>query len=295
MGEVLVDSVGRGVPRGVWVACGCGVGGATRMSEEILDEIPTGRDTVHVAMVSGGMDSTVAASVAVNTAPKIDMLAYLDTGTGLRENREYIEELADALGVQLWTLRTHEEYGEHVKENGFPGPSRHGFYYNLLKERQIGKLATVTGDQDLVLWTGVRSAESERRLRNVERIDEGERWLWVSPIHDWTKEDCREYLEEHDLPRNDLWNTLGRSGDCFCGCFGSPEEKLDLEAAGCGYHAEWLNELEGDVETGDETEVWAWGALSETERRATRADRTSGQMTLCSTCEPAYPRNDDGD
>ena len=92
------------------------------MSDDLLENVPTGRDTVHVALVSGGMDSTVAASVAVDTAPKIDLLAYLDTGTGLRENREYLEELADTLNVQLWTLRTHEQYAERVKENGFPGP-----------------------------------------------------------------------------------------------------------------------------------------------------------------------------
>jgi 3'-phosphoadenosine 5'-phosphosulfate sulfotransferase (PAPS reductase)/FAD synthetase len=262
-----------------------------------LDDVPTGRDSVHVALVSGGMDSTVAASVAVDTAPKIDMLAYLDTGTGLRENREYIEELASALEAQLWTLRTHEEYEEKVRENGFPGPSRHGMFYNFLKERQIQKLATVTGGQDLVFWTGVRSDESERRMKNVEGVQEGRRWTWVAPIHDWTKDDCREYLDERDLPRNDLWDTLGRSGDCFCGCFGSPEEKLDLRAAGCEYQAKWLDDLESEVETGDETEVWAWGALSSKERRATRAEKTDGQMTLCSTCEPSYPnvRTDGGE
>jgi 3'-phosphoadenosine 5'-phosphosulfate sulfotransferase (PAPS reductase)/FAD synthetase len=108
----------------------------------------------------------------------------------------------------------------------------------------------------------------------------------VAPIHDWTKQDCREYLEENDLPRNPLWDTLGRSGDCFCGCFGSPEEKLDLRAAGCDYHADWLEDLERDVETGDEREVWAWGALSETETRALRAEKDDSQMLLCSSCAP---------
>lgn len=260
---------------------------------ELPDDVPTGRDTVHVALVSGGMDSTVAAAHATKLAPKIDLMAYLDTGTGLRENREYIENLADRLGLQLWTLRTHERYAEKVKENGFPGPSRHGIYYNFLKERQIGKLATVTGGKELVLWTGVRSDESQRRMRNVEGVQPADRWTWVAAIHDWTKQDCRKYLAENDLPRNPLWDTLGRSGDCFCGCFGSPEEKLDLRAVGADYHADWIESLEADVNTGDETEVWAWGALSEKERRATRAEKDAAQMMLCSTCEPNYPTPDD--
>jgi len=51
------------------------------------------------------MDSAVAAHVSVRWGPA-DLLVYLDTGTGLDANREYVEEFADAVGAQLWTLRT---------------------------------------------------------------------------------------------------------------------------------------------------------------------------------------------
>lgn len=250
---------------------------------DLLDDVPTGRDTVHVALVSGGMDSTVAAARAVEIAPKIDLLAYLDTGTGLDANREYVETLADALGVQLWTLRTHVDYEDRVREHGFPGPSRHAIMYRSLKERQIGKLATVTGDRELVLWTGVRSSESARRMAHVERVQETDRWTWVAPIHDWGKGDCRDYLDAEELPRNDLWSTLGRSGDCYCGCFGTREELLDLEAVGEGDHAEWLRSLEEETDADDETALWAWASLSAHEQRAERVSG-DGQMTLCSTC-----------
>jgi len=74
----------------------------------------------------------------------------------------------------------------------------------------------------------------------------------------------------------------GRSGDCFCGCFGSPEEKIDLEAAGHVDHADWLRNLERDADADDERGRWAWGALTDAEARAERID--AGQMTLCSTC-----------
>ena len=250
-----------------------------------MSEIPTGQKTVHVPMVSGGIDSTVAAAVAHEQADKIDFIAYLDTGTGLDENREYVEELAGHLGTQLWTLRTHEQYEAIVEEQGFPGPSKHGMMYNSLKERQIQKLATVTGDKELVTWTGLRKAESPARAKSVQEVQEQQRWTMVSPIADWTKEDCKEYIEEHDLPENDLWDTLGRSGDCFCGAYASPEEKLDLRAAGCEYQAEWIESLEECVTTGDEKEKWGWGALSESERRSLRAEKDDGQITLCSHCD----------
>lgn len=246
----------------------------------------------HVALCSGGMDSAVATHVAMQWGPA-EIVVYLDTGTGLDENREYVEDYCDEFGWQLWTLRTNESYEDRVKEHGFPGPSRHGIMYRSLKERQLGRAAArLKGD--VHYWTGVRRQESERRMRNVTPESEhaGGRWYWRAPIHDWSKDDCEDYLNAFGIPRSDLWSTLGRSGDCFCGCFGSPEEKLDLRAAGCGYHADWLEELEESVETGDETELWAWGALSDVERRAERVD--DDQMTLCSTCEPAYPTVTDG-
>ncbi|OLZ41507.1 hypothetical protein A6E15_11165 [Natrinema saccharevitans] len=246
----------------------------------------------HVALISGGMDSAVAAHIAIEDGPA-DLLVYLDTRTGLDENREYIEEYADALGVQLWTLRTPESYEDRVIEDGFPGPSRHSIMYRSLKERQIGRLATMSAGRgrasDLHMWTGVRSAESQRRMEHVEPESDGPRWVWHAPIHDWTKEDCREYLEKYDIPRNPLWETLGRSGDCFCGCFGSPEEKLDLRAAGCEYQAEWIEELEDRVDVDDpakERETWAWGAFDDDERRSERVENDDAQMTLCSTCSP---------
>ena len=244
----------------------------------------------HVALISGGMDSAVAAHVAVTDGPA-DLLVYLDTGTGLDANREYIEEYADDLGVQLWTLRTPESFEERVLADGFPGPSRHSIMYRTLKERQIGRLATMSSGRgrssDLHVWTGVRSDESERRMEHVEPESDGPRWVWHAPIHDWSKQDCRQYLDKHELPRNPLWDALGRSGDCFCGCFGSPEEKIDLRAAGYDHHAEWIEDLESrvDLDQRQERETWAWGAFDEDERRRARAENDDEQMLLCSTCE----------
>lgn len=251
-------------------------------SDDETDDGAVSHDGTHVALCSGGMDSAVSTHIAVRWGPA-NLVVYLDTGTGVNDNETWVREYAREIGAQCWTLSTHESYVEKVEEHGFPGPSRHGIMYRCLKERQIQKLAsTVSGD--LHLWTGVRALESDRRMRTVEATAEhdGGRWTWHAPIHDWSKGECQRYLAAMDLPRNPLWDTLGRSGDCFCGCFGSPEEVLDLRAAGHGEHADWIRELEQSVETGDEKERWAWGALSDPERRAERVD--DDQLTLCSTC-----------
>lgn len=234
-----------------------------------------------VALVSGGQDSITAAHFTHNEIREMDVLVYLDTGTGANKNREYIEDIADRMGLQLWTLRTHENYNDMVKEHGFPGPSQHGIFYISLKERQISKLATAVNGE-LHLWTGVRKRESERRMGNVEETIEADRWTWHAPIHDWSKHSCVSYIDEHDLPKNELWETLGRSADCWCGCYGNPEELIDAEACGLDDVVSQLRNLESEVNCDDEKDIWAHGGLSDVQKRAERIDDEN--MSLCAHC-----------
>jgi len=191
---------------------------------DIPDSITQGG--THVALCSGGMESTVASHVSIRWGP-CDILVYLDTGTGSESNRRFIERVADTFGVTLFTIRTHEDYGDLVREHGFPGPAQHGTMYRSLKERQIGRLATLTDGRgnasDLYLWTGVRQRESQRRMAHVEAVQEADRWTWVAPIFDWTEERVKHYHEKLNPPKNHLWSTLGRSAYFFCGAFGSQE------------------------------------------------------------------------
>lgn len=65
----------------------------------------------HVALVSGGMDSACAAREAVEEGPA-DLLVYLDTGTGLDANLEYVREYADWLRAMEGSLDRDDERGE---------------------------------------------------------------------------------------------------------------------------------------------------------------------------------------
>ena len=245
----------------------------------------------HVALTSGGMDSAVAAHVAVRWGPA-EILVYLDTTTGTESNRRYVERLADHLGVQVWTLRTHKPFDEWVagSADGFPGPQMHSFAYRRLKEAQIDKLYSIA-ETPLHLWTGIRALESDARMARAAPVEgdnrRAERY-WHNPIHDWTKDECRRYVERFKLPRNHLWRTLGRSADCQCGCFGSPEELIDLEAAGCSRAVNELRNLESEIDRDDERAVWAWGGMSDIEQRAERV-ADDQQMRLCAHCGPAVP------
>jgi len=259
-----------------------------------------GAGGTHVALCSGGMESTVASHVSVRWGP-CDILAYLDTGTGAESNRRFVERVADTFGVTLFTIRTPEDYRDLVQDLGFPGPAQHGTMYRALKERQLGRLATLTNGRgngsDLYLWTGVRQRESRQRMRHVDAVEEADRWTWVNPIFYWTEERVAHYHDRLNLPKNHLWDTLGRSGDCFCGAFGAPEELIDAEAAGCHRLVDGLRELEGSLDRDDELSRWGWGGMSPAEQRAARAAQDDAQVLLCSDCAPAVslPGGDEDD
>jgi 3'-phosphoadenosine 5'-phosphosulfate sulfotransferase (PAPS reductase)/FAD synthetase len=269
-------------------------------SEQATPQINIGklalRSGTHVALCSGGRESTVATHVSVRWGP-CDIIAYLDTGTGAEANKRFVERVADTFGATLFTIRTPEDYSKLVAEHGFPGASQHGKMYTALKERQIGRLATLTNGRgnssDLHLWTGVRLRESRQRMAHVEQVQERDRWTWVAPIFDWTEQQVRRYHERLNLPTNHLWRTLGRSGDCFCGAFGSPEELIDAEAAGCDRLVRYLRGLEASTDRGDERGRWAWDGMTPVEKRAERVP--DEQAILCSSCDPAYPMADGGE
>jgi 3'-phosphoadenosine 5'-phosphosulfate sulfotransferase (PAPS reductase)/FAD synthetase len=248
----------------------------------------------HVALTSGGMDSAVAAHVAVRWADA-ELLVYLDTTTGTEANRRYVERLADHLGVQVWTLRTHKPYDEWVRDwEQFPGDGMHHVAYRRLKEAQLDKLYSIA-ETPLHLWTGIRARESNARMATAAPVEDDNRReerYWHNPIHDWSKRDCRRYVERFQLPRNYLWRSLGRSGDCYCGCYGTPEEILDLRAVGADRAADRLESLEGEISRDDERGRWAWSGMTEVEQRAERVD--DQQMKLCSTCGTDYPVQTDG-
>lgn len=234
----------------------------------------------HIALCSGGTDSVAATHASMVFGPA-EQVVYLDTGTGLQDNVDYVRDLCQQFGWPIRVIETPESYEELVADHGYPGPSRHFIMYQRLKERQLCTLAAET-DGDLHLWTGIRRAESDRRMRHVEaETERGDgRWYWRAPLCDWPNGRPMEYIEQFDLLKNPLWESIGRSGDCFCGCFGDRAELIDLAAAGFEEHANWLDSIETPDGCPREQQRWAgynW------EKHDWAADDEL-QTTLCSSC-----------
>ena len=251
----------------------------------------------HVALCSGGTDS-VAATHWTMTNGKAEKVVFLHTRTdppdaysAIDATVDWLRDWCDQNGWPFDVVEAPQQFDEITAENGAPGPSRHYLMYRRLKDRPIDKLRKQTIG-DLHCWTGIRRWESDNRMEVAE--PEGERgdgrWYWHAPLVDWTDAEVDDYLDEHDIEPADIVQELGRSSDCWCGCFGDRNELIDLEAAGFEEHSEWLRNLPTPEGCPKEQQEWAgynWG-------KHDWADEDELQTTLCSSCGADYPIADGG-
>jgi len=255
------------------------------------------------ALFSGGNDSVVSTHLAYNKHD-IDWTVYLDTNTGVPANTEHVKDVCQQYGWDLailsspYTLREFALGGEDRTPLGFPGPGAHSWAYNMFKERQLGYLATQL-DQRPTYYCGMRMYESDRRRHLMKgSTNEEARWTWVSPVHDWRDTAMDKYRREHELPTNPVAEKIGRSGDCYCGAYAHRDTELAELEAHYPKHADWLKDLEADVQeihgTDEGRWYWGFGGLSEKELRAKMAADDMEQMALCSSCDvPSSPWSDD--
>jgi len=274
------------------------------MSNVIRDANNLPTDAEHFALFSGGNDSLASTHYSMEKYD-IDFVVYLDTNTGLPENREFVERVCEQYDWPLAVLSspvTLKEFALGTEDRqalGFPGPAIHSWAYQYLKERQLQAITTHV-DSTPKFYTGLRSHESDRRMSNVtgERQEAG-RWVWVSPLHDWRDERVDEYRVKHDLPISPVVDAIGRSGDCYCGAYAHRDTELAELEAHYPAHAAWIKLLEEQVQkelgTDEEYSYWGFGGLSEKELRAKMAQDDANQMSLCSSCDVPEPENEGED
>lgn len=246
-------------------------------------------------LFSGGDDSTTAVHVA-SKHPLFSGAAHINTGIGVPQTREFVRETCKRYGWPLKEYRAKEDcgidYRALVLKNGFPGPGAHKWMYSLLKMRALqmlvrdAKVGHKRADRVLLI-SGVRSQESIRRMGHVEPIrkEPGRGWVWVSPIHDWSKGDCLEYLDEQKVERNEVVALIHKSGECLCGAYA---DKGELKELAC-----WFPEVAAEIRA-LEVEVKAaghnWGWEEAPPKKVKSPKVNVGQMDLCFSCPKAGRR-----
>jgi len=235
-----------------------------QLSKNIFDlAINLHRPDYVVALVSGGDDSMAMYNVARKIG-YIDWVVHVDTTTGIKDVTSFVE---DNITEDLMVVKTNEAtYEEIVLENGFPGPGQHSTMYIRLKERALRVAQRILQHKDsfcrvdgstahkkktpllfhsdypesealvvkkpqrkIMYLTGARRDESVRRMGNVVDIQKEGNQIWVNLISDWTKQNCYDFRISENYKQSPTAAILGRSGECNCGAYGSPQELIEMK------------------------------------------------------------------
>ena len=227
-------------------------------SLKLIDDAIEYKPARILGLFSGGHDSLTAVHVAARH-PQFSYAVHINTGIGVPETREFVRTTAAA---QNWHLREYkaldcgQDYAQMVAQHGFPGPGKHSLMYIRLKERPLrvaikeAKLL-YPRNTNVLLISGVRFQESERRMGYKEPVTKDGSKIWVNIINDWSKADCNRYIESNKIPRSPVVDKIHKSGECLCGAFAKEGEFAELEF--------WYPEYAAYIKSLPNPKPWKWG------------------------------------
>lgn len=239
-----------------------------------------------LGLFSGGHDSLTACHVA-SKHPLFKACAHVNTGIGIERTREFVRETCKQYKWKLQektALECGQSWEEFVRKHGFPGPAQHYRMYIALKERALRQIVRENKKRGerIMLISGCRSQESVRRMGTVEPIQKHGSWIWVAVIHDWSKDDCNDYMAKNSLPRNPVVDAIHKSGECLCGAFAKKGELEEL-AFFFPKTAEYIRELEKEIK---QKFPWGWEDGPPKWWVQEQKDKKIGQMSLlCWSCD----------
>lgn len=181
-----------------------------------------------IILFSGGNDSSVLLRAMAGQA---DEVAHINTGIGIEDTTAFARRIGTSYGLDYseWTPpRTYEDLVLNLPVlDGLPGPGVHHIIFQRLKERCVEALLCARrrrkGERFLLL-TGVRKAESRRRMGYSTAVDRKGGQVWVNPLLYWGNDEMHRYSQERELPQNPVSTNLHMSGECLCGAMADQGE-----------------------------------------------------------------------
>lgn len=199
-------------------------------SDEILAEaIDLYKPSVLFGMFSGGHDSRCAVEIA-SRHHLFAGCVHINTGIGIEQTRDYVRQTCQENNWPLREMRSPITYESLVLKWGFPGPAGHGIMYTRLKERCIRTLVKENKKHSkdrILLVAGIRQDESKRRQKRCAHQREFCR-VWCSPLIYWTREERDAFFIAKGFKGNPVVAKLCMSGECLCGAFAKPGERLEI-------------------------------------------------------------------
>jgi 3'-phosphoadenosine 5'-phosphosulfate sulfotransferase (PAPS reductase)/FAD synthetase len=218
---------------------------------------------INILMFSGGNDSLTALHVAKTLNIKINYVLHINTETGISETTQFCRSLQDQFPYQEVSAGT--SYQDYVLRKGFfgRGSTAHTNAYHILKATHYRKFVSSIRQRrrnfKVLLLNGARLQESKNRKHNLKEIfnidPAAKSNVWVNLIHDWSKIDCLDFLQDNKVKLNQVTQLIHRSGECMCGTMQSLEDRKEASLWFPDW-GNWLDDLEKQVIC---KHPWKWG------------------------------------
>lgn len=226
---------------------------------------------MRIVSVSGGKDSTALYCWAIEQFGKDGFTAvFADTGHEHPVTYNYVRNLPDmAQGPTIYWVKADfksrlERKGKEASGNPFldlmlwkgrAPSSKAQFCTEHLKLQPIKEfLEQIRGDDEVIMYTGIRAGESERRSKMPEReYLEFYDCDTERPLLRWTEEQVFAFLKEKGVPPNPLYASGFSRVGCFPCIHARKSELADLPD-------------------------WAWDKLEEWEKKVGRSWFSAGTV-----------------
>tara|TARA_R100001086_G_C11796357_1_gene247665 strand:- start:20 stop:1024 length:1005 start_codon:yes stop_codon:yes gene_type:complete len=242
---------------------------------EILEKaIAKGLSDFYVGY-SGGKDSGTVLNIVAGFAPEnFKGVLFCDTGIGTIETKKFVIENCKKKNYPLHILKptnvlicdtchkslnrtknfdakicpicknkgTPLSYEKAVLRWGFPSAYSHPQTMAWLKWHSIVQflLKKEALGEKPAFMSGIRKKESKKRNKNFKHWhDKTDRINFVKPIFYKDNNWVMKYVIENNIKRSPVYETLHRSGDCLCGCFGQTQDLKLIQM----FHPDAFNEI----------------------------------------------------
>lgn len=183
------------------------------------------RKDVYV-LYSGGKDSGVLLHWAYKQKiPNFKGALAIDTTIHTPDWKNFIQENCDRNGydLKIITRKDKKTFEDCSLFFGFGGPPAHNMIMRYLKMDPLRSLEKDNRQDNMLLLSGIRLDESDRRFGTVKPISKDVAWF-NAPLYNWSNEYVMKYVEENRIQRSPSYETLHISGDCLCGCYAEAGE-----------------------------------------------------------------------
>lgn len=173
----------------------------------------------HVAMISGGKDSTAMAINLVEAGWQVEEWIFCDTGKEFPQMYEHLDRLERYLGITLTRLVPERGFdywmSQHVKtkgarkgEVGYGWPMPHRWCTKQLKQWETKKY--LKRYQNVIEYQGIAVDEAERALKNNDKIVHYPLLFWGM-----TEAACLQFCYDRGFDWGGLYEDFDRVS-CWC-------------------------------------------------------------------------------